>query len=161
MKTIIRHYKRTDEESLKKCIRALKEFESQFDPDYLTTEDSVQELFIGLMEVVKKNQGAVFVAEVEEKGIMGFISLEISVKNAPEIVKKVNVLYVSDLVVLPEFRSLGIGEALLMRAEQYAKELGISYLKLIVFADSERVRSFYQRTGFKNYEITMLKEVLI
>ena len=44
----IREYKTSDGAGVKRCIGELKKFESQFDPDYFTSEESIENLFIDI-----------------------------------------------------------------------------------------------------------------
>ena len=53
MDVLIREYHQDDLEGLQKCILALKKFESQFDDDYLVSEESVKDL---LFEIQKENK---------------------------------------------------------------------------------------------------------
>jgi len=154
---VIREYYRPDELGVKKCILELKKYESQFDLDYLTDDISVSKLFEDIQKG-KENGGEIFVAETEGK-IVGFISLNIVNKNDELITKRVDTVYISDMVVLPEYRNRGIGKKLLDKAEEFTKERKIKYIKLIVFADNEVVKKLYEEKGFSSYEVTMLKKV--
>jgi len=60
-------------------------------------------------------------------------------------------LNIHDLAVLPEFRSLGIGRALLEAAEARARQLGCCKLTLEVREDNERARCLYKSVGFGDF----------
>jgi GNAT superfamily N-acetyltransferase len=60
-------------------------------------------------------------------------------------------LNVHDLAVLPDFRGLGIGRALLEAAESRARERGCCKLTLEVREDNERARSLYESFGFGDF----------
>ena len=151
MKTLIREYKPDDFESLRKCVIDLKKFESQFDSDYLISNESVNNL---LNEIRKEK---IFVAEIENK-VVGFISLRIENKNDELIVNRIDSLYVSDFSVLLDFRGKGIGHKLMSKAEDFARDMKIKYIKLIVFSKNKAVE-IYKEMGFVEYETTMLKMV--
>lgn len=157
MNILIRSYKKEDEVQLKKCILELKLFESKFDPDYLTDKNSVDNLFL---EIIKeKDSGGEILVAQEEKKIVGFISLAITTKNDELILKKINALYISDMVILPKYRGQGIGTMLLQKAEEIAKQKKIKFLKLIVFAQNIKAKKLYEEFGFTDYEVTMIKDV--
>jgi ribosomal protein S18 acetylase RimI-like enzyme len=158
MNILIRQYKKEDEIQLKKCILELKLFESKFDSYYLTDKNSVDKLFLEIIKE-KDNGGEILVAQ-EEKKIVGFISLAITTKNDELILKKINVLYISDMVVLPEYRGQGIGTMLLQKAEDLAKQKKIKFLKLIVFAQNVKAKKLYEEFGFTDYEVTMIRETM-
>lgn len=157
MKVKIREYQSSDEKDVKKCITELKQYESAFDEDYFTNQKSVNNLLKHILESRKKG-GQLFVAEVNGQ-VVGFISWEIENKNDELIVKKVDSVYISDIVVLPEYRGKGIGKKLLERADEFAKEKKIPYVKLIIFSANKKVRSIYEDTGFRDYETTMIKKI--
>ena len=56
-------------------------------------------------------------------------------------------IYLEDLFVLPEFRSRGIGRALLGRLAQIARERDCARLEWSVLDWNERAISFYKRIG--------------
>jgi len=60
-------------------------------------------------------------------------------------------LNIHDLAVLPEFRGLGIGRALLEAAEFRARKLSCGKLTLEVREDNERARSLYESVGFGDF----------
>lgn len=151
MKSLIREYNLDDIDGLKKCVWGLKEFESQFDNDYLVSEESVKDL---LVEIQKGN---IFVAEVNKK-IAGFISVNIENKNDELIVGKIDTLYISDFSVLSECRGKGIGHKLIEEVERLAKQKNIKYMKLRVFSKNRAIE-LYKEMGFVEYETTMLKAI--
>lgn len=60
-------------------------------------------------------------------------------------------LNIHDLAVLPEFRGLGIGRALLNTVEAYAIERGCCKLTLEVREDNRRAFGLYERFGFGDF----------
>jgi len=158
MSAVIREFQKSDEKKVKKCIKELKEYESQFDEDYLTGSEAVDRLFQDLIKAKKERKGKIFVAEANEN-IAGFISMEVENKNDELITKKVDCIYVSDLVVLPEHRGKNIGKMLLDKANEYAGSNNIKYVKLIVFSESKQTKAIYKHLGFQDYETTMLKKL--
>jgi ribosomal protein S18 acetylase RimI-like enzyme len=157
MEFCIRTFVSSDELGVKKCIFELKKYESQFDAGYFTDGNSVDKLFEDIQEG-KNNGGEIFVAEIDGQ-IVGFISLSIENKNDVLIVKKEDVIYISDTSVLPEYRNRGIGRGLLAKAYEFAKGKNVRFVKLIVFAGNTTAKLLYEKDGFKDYEVTMLKEI--
>jgi ribosomal protein S18 acetylase RimI-like enzyme len=149
---LIRPYEPKDATQLKACINELKRFESQFDSDYLVGTEATERLFEHLISKT------IFVAETEGQ-VVGLISLEFQLKNDELIVRKVDTVYISDMVVLPDYRGQGIGELLIKKAEEYAKDQGIKYLKLIVFSKNQLARNLYFKMNFADYESAMLKKL--
>ena len=80
--------------------------------------------------------------------------------DSPEVVRTLNELkvvaggtwYVTAAAVFPEYRNLGIGEALLSKAEALAREREIEALTLMVGSFNEGARRLYRRFGFEEWE---------
>ena len=66
--------------------------------------------------------------------------------------------YIDALCVDETYRSQGIGESLIARTIEKAREEGFSVLSLIVFADNQRAIKFYQRHGFVTVRQVELKK---
>lgn len=67
--------------------------------------------------------------------------------------------HIADVVVAPEARGRGVGEALLAAAEQWARARGYSLLTLNVFIENTHARALYERTGFGAEIIRYVKEL--
>ena len=61
--------------------------------------------------------------------------------------------YVESLAVFPEFRSQGIGTALMRSAEQAARERGHATVGLSVGVDNIRARALYVRLAYRETDI--------
>jgi ribosomal protein S18 acetylase RimI-like enzyme len=57
-------------------------------------------------------------------------------------------LNIHDLAVLPQYRGIGAGRALLQAAEEHARRKGCCKLTLEVQEDNTRARALYRRFGF-------------
>jgi ribosomal protein S18 acetylase RimI-like enzyme len=62
-------------------------------------------------------------------------------------------LNVHDLAVVPVAQGRGIGRALLVAAEAYARARGFAKLTLEVRADNARARGLYRERGFGDFEL--------
>jgi ribosomal protein S18 acetylase RimI-like enzyme len=71
----------------------------------------------------------------------------------------IELAYLSDIVILKEFRKGGIGESLVKRAEQYAVAKKAMYLSANVLANNKGGRALYGKAGFNEYELLMLKKL--
>jgi len=60
---------------------------------------------------------------------------------------------VHDIVVLQEFRGLGLSHKILAKIEQIALEKGCCKLTLEVLSANNAARASYEKFGFKNYEL--------
>ncbi len=87
---------------------------------------------------------AVFVAETEDGEIAGWMGL--FVIRTVEADARVEI---SGLVVDERFRCHGVGERLLERAEQWARETNCSEIGLRSNVIRERAHAFYERHGYE------------
>ncbi len=62
-------------------------------------------------------------------------------------------LNIHDIVVLPEYRRQGIGQALLAAAEAEARERGCCKLTLEILSGNTRAMASYERFGFEPYTL--------
>jgi ribosomal protein S18 acetylase RimI-like enzyme len=60
--------------------------------------------------------------------------------------------YITAAAVFPEFRNLGIGEALLSKAENLARVQGIPEITLMVGSFNDGAQRLYRRFGFNEWE---------
>jgi ribosomal protein S18 acetylase RimI-like enzyme len=67
--------------------------------------------------------------------------------------------FISDLVVLPAYRSQGIGRLLLQAAEAYARAQGAASLELTVLVKNESAVRLYNRYGFRGYHYLLKKDL--
>jgi ribosomal protein S18 acetylase RimI-like enzyme len=68
-------------------------------------------------------------------------------------------LYIDDLVVDQEQRSLGIGKKLLHHAEELTHKKGLSTLRLCTGLDNEEGRKFYAREGWTERAYAFVKKI--
>ena len=84
-----------------------------------------------------------FVAIYEDK-VAGFIIVEQSL----DIVSPVGCLRINGLAVRHEYHRRGIGTKLMMRAEEFAKEKGLSSVILNSGMQRIEAHNFYEKLGF-------------
>ena len=98
---------------------------------------------------------AVFVAEGETGGILGYLIAKI--KDQPKIAvrKAYRCLYIDDICVDPNSRKSGVGQALFEKAKKYALESGCYNIELNVWEFNAGAKSFYERMGMSTQKRTM------
>ena len=62
-------------------------------------------------------------------------------------------LNIHDLAVVPKYRGMGVGRALLHAAEEHARREGCCKLTLEVQDDNTRARGLYQSFGFEDFVV--------
>lgn len=69
------------------------------------------------------------------------------------------VAFIYDIAVYPEHRRKGHAQAALSAIEDWTREHGLVGVQLHVFGDNVAARELYQRAGFVETDVTMLKRV--
>ena len=62
-------------------------------------------------------------------------------------------LNIHDLAVVPQYRGMGVGRALLQAAEDHARGKGCCKLTLEVQDDNARARALYRSFGFEDFVV--------
>ncbi len=108
----------------------------------------------------RRDPEGIFVAKVEGRKV-GFVAGDANwfSKRARR-----NVGAIHEIVVLPEFRGLGIGKALMTKVMEYFREKKLDTAELWVGDENFRALEFYRKLGFKeegryNYWVRMVKDL--
>jgi GNAT superfamily N-acetyltransferase len=109
----------------------------------LSYPSTPEEIARRLQGIKSSAEGAVFVAELNSGEIAGWIA--VFVYRTVEADARAEV---SGLVVDERFRSQRVGEHLLARAEEWAREAGCQAIGLRSNVIRERAHAFYERHGY-------------
>jgi ribosomal protein S18 acetylase RimI-like enzyme len=154
----IRQFVADDLPALKNCFVELQEFERELVSHRLPGEEIADRYIQALLQRKKENTAEIFVAEVAGKAV-GFLSVLLSEQLDADLNEPIELAYLSDIVILKEYRKYGIGEALVKRAEEYAVAHNAMYLSANVLAANKGGRALYGKSGFNEYELLMLKKL--
>ena len=107
-----------------------------------------------ICEALDKLQGAHLTLIAEKNGVsLGFINMcEVEDGHSGESCGSVPLLAVS-----PQAQGMGVGQILMLAAENWAKEQGYRLLHLEVFSNNDGARRFYQKSGFEEETLVMIK----
>lgn len=154
-------YNSSYEEQVKDLFIELQEYIEKIDREKynIVTDDFKEKYFERTLEQIKKYDGKMFLAR-EEKKILGVIvgvihneeesTFEFQAPKRGKIV---------DVVVSKENQSSGIGTKLLDRMEEYFKEVGCKGVLLDVFAYNESAKKLYEKRGYFDRNIEMMKKI--
>jgi GNAT superfamily N-acetyltransferase len=99
------------------------------------------------------DRAIVLVAEDSDGDRLGFMHL----CGEPDYYTRAECGHIADIVVKPEARGGGVGEALVAAGERWARERGYSLLTLNVFLENGPARALYERTGFHAETVRYVK----
>jgi GNAT superfamily N-acetyltransferase len=161
MQIQIREYTPPDRAALEDAITYLQEYERALEPLEKVPGTEIAPIFLDRLLVENaRAHGKLFIATDNTNGnILGFCNAWVETQLEEEQLVHKKWLYISDLAVLPEYQGAGVGTLLISTAEDYAKELQLQRVQLGVLAKSSRSREFYLKCGYREFEITLLKEV--
>lgn len=107
-------------------------------------------------KLINKNPGtAIFVAHDENGNRLGFIHLH----PGKDYYYSEKHGHISDVIVAPEGKGRGIGRALIVKAEEWARCEGYKWLTLSVFSQNINARNIYKKLGFGEDIIKYVKEI--
>lgn len=79
-------------------------------------------------------------AYIKDEIIVGFLGIKI----------ENDICKLNDIIVLPEYRGVGIGEELLKFCKNKAKDLKATKITLGMIDDNSRLKKWYEERGFTN-----------
>lgn len=129
---------------------------SALEPKYFAIAEQREE---PMREAILKENKDIFLATWEGQ-VLGFACVwECEPKEEENYLTPGKFAYLSDLVLRPESRGKGIGGALLAACKNWAKERGISRMKLDSLCKNEVANHLYEREGFRPVSQTMWAEL--
>ncbi len=158
----IREYKSSDEPRL---IELMEEFQ-----DYLVDIDYMQRTrrmpgygvgYVGrLLGRIKDDDGAIYLAEHEGETI-GLVAAVIETQPADDLLECIPSKggRILELYVVPSYRKQGVGRSLIKAAEEYLARKRCAVLRIEVFEPNTNAHRFYNRIGYRDRMIDMIKKI--
>ena len=108
---------------------------------------TVKEMAARLKRALRAKNGACFVAETPQGGVIGWVHASVTPLLEVECRAEVNAL-----VVDGKRRSRGAGGSLLGAAEEWARKMGCAGMSVRSNVIRERAHGFYLRRGYEHYK---------
>lgn len=153
---LIREYRPDDAAQVERCFIELQDYERSIEPLRAEGKDVFRKYLDFMFARAEETGGVVFVAESDGE-VVGFASLWLRVAENEAVNAAGEYAYLSDLVLMPEFRGRGLGYELLRTVEARAVAQGATRLKLGVLAGNDPARRLYEKFGFRESEVYMSK----
>jgi ribosomal protein S18 acetylase RimI-like enzyme len=157
MTLLIRPYAPGDAEQITTCIEELQDYERALEPDRVEGCTIARRYLEDLLASCQQKQGIILVAVADVQTIVGFVCLWLEHEPETYLSTLTEYAYISDVVVRAPYRQQGIGQVLLAHAETYARQVHARTLRIHVLAANTAARHSYQRAGFREYELSLLK----
>ena len=155
----IRRYEpRQDRQAVKNLMVELLDLEKEVEPEWEPTQEIIEPYFRYMLQRGRKFEGEIFVAEDNGK-VIGFISVWGKMKpNNPGDSQEIRA-FISDFIVQESYRNAGLGRRLIAVAEDYARQKGVSTIRLQATGNNIRGRRFYQRAGYRELVVEHVKRL--
>lgn len=160
MDILIRDYQPEDELRLLELIEVFDQYFIDIDPwKAIKYSEKAAAYYLHQMITYPQN-GKFLVAEIDNK-IVGFIAGHIHKQTEKEIMERGQSISgdIEDFFVLESFRFRGVGTALIEKMEQFFKDAGCSHITLDVFAPNTLAREFYDKNGFTERALILVKRL--
>ncbi len=100
------------------------------------------------------SSGRAFFVAASNTSIIGFVDVQRDSNPLLPMFKAKEFALVDNLFVLAEFRGTGIAQVLFARAKAWAKDCGLSSIRLKVYAANIEANRFYQKEGLIPFNTT-------
>jgi ribosomal protein S18 acetylase RimI-like enzyme len=154
----IRLYAAADEPALRACFIALQDAEHELLPSAPRGRDIVDAYLPWMWRRCAELDGSVFVAVVGV-AVVGFVCVLANVPRSDPDDSDASHAFIGEVSVLPSHRGKGVGEALVEHATRHCEERGASNVRLMVLAENSGARRLYQRLGFRDAVVTMIRRL--
>jgi len=105
------------------------------------------------------DERAAWLVAAQQGELLGYVTVRMM--QAPErpMLQPRGYAAVDNLAVRESYRRLGIGQALLRRAEQWAAEQQLSEIELNVWEFNQAAVEFYEKLGYRTQRRTMWRDI--
>lgn len=111
-----------------------------------------------LFDQCEKTKGTFYVAVEDSTGrVAGYVAVLGEVPSDEPDDDPTPYAYLSDLIVLSDFRGRGVATQLTGVAEAHARGLGMSRIRLQALARNADARRLYERVGYSDHIVQMEK----
>jgi GNAT superfamily N-acetyltransferase len=154
----VRDYKSSDEAALLECIIELQDIEREIFSRTAAGSVVAKPYLEHRVGICRVNRGKILVVE-QDGCVVGFSAVQVW-KNSEEVHEEpYEYAYISEVIVLEEYRGRGFGSALLKAAEQFAIHQGVRFLRIGALAGNKSARRVYASRGFDEHKVVFEKSI--
>lgn len=154
---IIRKGRREDAPAAARLWMQSAREHAAYDPVYATAPEAERTMRRFLADLASSSHSFLMVAVTANDEVVGFVSGELR-EGSPTFHSK-TWASVDDVFVTEDYRSLGVGRALIEDVKSWARERGAHGVSLQVAAANTRGRKFYEDLGFREVSVYEVLEL--
>ncbi len=159
---LLKQYTAKDKKTVINFMEELQDYLVQIDPmKRLRRLPKYGEAYTNdLPKKIKKNNGAIFIAEVENIPVglvAGILNKQSNVELLGCVPTKSGT--VLELIVAEKHRGKEIGKMLMNKIEEYFQQHGCKIILIEVFEPNNLAHKFYKKTGYNDRSIELIKEI--
>ena len=94
-------------------------------------------------------EGRLFCVAEQDGMVVGFLTARIDINDSVPFLTRAPICRIGSVVVDEQHRSRGIGKALIVHCDEWAKARDAQQIRLEVMAFNERAQTLYEALGFK------------
>ena len=162
MEITFRQFKSSDKEDVVSLMSIFDQCIQSIDDKNLTNykKGSADYFVDKMIALIQTKQGMIYLA-CNDNRVIGFVSGHIEVQDEDEKMETIPAIpgVVGELFVSPQYRGLKIGKRLLEMIEKYLKDKGCTIVRFPVFAPNTSARQFYEKAGYSERLIYVMKEL--
>ena len=156
---IIREFNsHTDNEGLLNCIISIQDFERSLDPRMIQGSEIAEEYKQDIFDSCEQSKGKILVADVNGE-VAGYVLILNKVKSDSIADGNMEFGLIRDLVILDNFRGMGLGGKLMKAAESEAKKENVKWLRIEVLSSNETAKRICLSKGFQPYTLLLEKDL--
>lgn len=154
----IRKATENDRSAIVEGFFALQAYERSIEPNRADPADIAETYLRDLWADCADGKTEILVAEVDT-GVVGWVGVVPRHVSDDILDHDREFAYITDLIVLQDYRDQGIGHRLLAAAEECAARQGTRRLRVGVLAANAAAHRLYRSVGFRDYEVILEKQM--
>jgi GNAT superfamily N-acetyltransferase len=162
-KIIIREFEQRDTGAVTEFLARLQDHVASLDQlkQYFPYQTFNRDAYFAMqLKTVQEKSGKIFVAEADGSPVGVAVGWLKDANGSDQVECQARrIFYINDLFVEPARRSDGVGASLLGKMEDYAHGCHVDHIALSCMAANESARRFYQREGYEEYSVRLVKNL--
>ena len=162
MNITVRPYDQSDKDDVIFCLENLSDYLSPLDPfkKIRRLPPWGRKYMNWLLDKVKKQDGAIFVAQDENRIIGCIIVVVVKISKLDQLSFAVSQMgRILELFIYEKYRRRGAGRLLMNKAEEYLRMKKCEFIRIEVFEPNTRAHTFYQSLGYADRLRDMIKQI--